>query len=62
MSNIGKFKIGTRFRVMGEVMEVIGIDGALAIIQNQKTGDIFSYGMKALERCLVTIIREGVGE
>lgn len=58
MNNEGKFKHGTRFRgnVNGAEMEVVKIQGTLAVIKNLKTGDVISYGLKALEHCDVTIL------
>lgn len=61
MDNARKFKPGTRFRgnVSGAEMEVLRIENGNAIIRDLKTGNCFSYGLRALEKCDVTITREG---
>jgi hypothetical protein len=58
MDNKGKFKAGTRFRgnVNGAEMEVVKIENKNATIRDLKTGNIFSYGLQALEHCDVTIL------
>ena len=58
MDNTGKFKPGTRFRgnVNGAEMEVVRIENRNAIIKDLKTGNVFSYGLRALEKCYVTIL------
>ena len=58
MDNTGKFKPGTRFQgnVNGSLMEVVKIEEHNATIRNLHTGDIFTYGLRALEKCDVTIL------
>lgn len=60
MDNTGKFKPGTRFigNVNGVEMEVVQIQNTMVVIKDLK-GNIFNYGLKALEHCDVTITREG---
>ena len=69
VDNAGMFKPGTRFRgnVNGAEMEVVKIEKSnkdfceskTAIIRDIKTGNCFPYGLRALEKCDVTITREG---
>lgn len=56
--NAGKFHPGTRFEgnVNGALFEVVKIEGSNAILKNLHTGDIFAYGLHALEKCNVTIL------
>lgn len=64
MDNAGKFKPGTRFRgnVNGAEMVVVQIQSGrdsrnpLVVIKDVRTGNIISYGLKALEKCDVTIL------
>lgn len=64
MDNKGKFKPGTCFRgnVNGAEMEVVkfqsGRDGhtTTAVIKDIRTGNVFGYGLRALEKCYVTIL------
>lgn len=66
MDNAGKFKVGTRFRgnVNGVEMEVVKIEQSSksansknAIIQETKTGKRSIYGLRALEKCDVSILK-----
>ena len=56
--NTGKFRPGTRFEgnVNGALFEVVKIEGHNATLKNLHTGDIFTYGLRALEKCDVTIL------
>ena len=72
MNNKDKFKIGTKFigDINKASMEIISIKdkgtgtesgryaiaSKVAIIKDLKNGKLFNYGLKALERCNVTII------
>ena len=55
------FTPGTRFRgnVNGALVEVVKIEGHNATLKELKTGYIFSYGIRALEKCDVTILERG---
>lgn len=63
--NEGRFKPGTRFRgnVNGAEMEVVKIQhgrdsrNPLAVIKDIRTENIISYGLKALKKCDVTILK-----
>ena len=62
MDNKGKFKPGTRFRgnVNGKELEIVRIENqAAAIIMDLQTKEVFHFGLRALEKCDVTITREG---
>lgn len=62
--NIGKFKVGTRFKgdINGCICEVVNISQGrdnktkTATIKDLKTGNTSLYGLQALERCYLTII------
>lgn len=58
MDNKSKFHPGTRFRGNGNgaMFEVVRIDKHNAILKNMATGIIFAYGLRALEKCDVTIL------
>ena len=61
MDNKGKFHPGTKFRgnVNGALVEVVKIDYnqvPIATLKDLKTGHIFTYGLRALEKCDVTIL------
>lgn len=58
MDNKGKFHPGTRFQgnVNGALVEVVRIEGQNAVLKNLHTGDVFTYGLRALEKCDVTIL------
>lgn len=60
MDNKGKFKQGTRFagNVNGALFEVIKVDKHIATLKNLNTGEIFAYGLRALEKCSVTILED----
>lgn len=63
-NNIGKFKIGTRFKgdINGCLCEVVNISQGrdyktkTTTIKDLKTGNTSLYGLQALERCYLTII------
>ena len=61
MGNKGKFKPGTKFEVNfnGTLFEVVKVDKHNATLRNLHTGEIFTYGLRALEKCFVTILEEG---
>ena len=63
MDKKGKFKPGTRFRgnYNGEVFEVVKVEKHNATLKNLRTGHIFTYGLRALEKCCVTILEEQDG-
>ena len=62
--NSGKYRPGTRFRgnVNGAEMEIVKIQfgrdsrNPLAVIKDLRTGNVFGYGLRALEKCDVTIL------
>lgn len=58
MDNKGKFKPGTRFQgnVSGALFEVVDIQQQNAIIKHYPTGEKITYGLRALEKCDVTIL------
>lgn len=58
MDNKGKFKPGTKFRgnVSETLMEVVKIEGDNVVIKNLHNGEVFGYGLRALEMCDVTIL------
>ena len=58
MDNKGKFKPGTRFlgNVSGVPFEVVKVENHNVTIKNLHSGDIFTYGLRALEKCDVTIL------
>jgi hypothetical protein len=58
MDNKGKFHPGTRFRgnILGILMEVVKIENNVATIRNVNTGEVITYGLRALEKCDVTIL------
>lgn len=58
MDNKGKFKPGTRFRgnVNGALFEVVKIEGHIATLKHYPTGETITYGLRALEKCDVTIL------
>lgn len=57
MDNKGKFHPGTRFLgVSGVLFEVVTIENDLATIKHYPTGEIITYGLRALEKCDVTIL------
>lgn len=65
MANVGKFKIGTRFVGNNNKAQMEVVDfkkslyitpGDVVIIKDLKTGKLFTYGLKALERCNATIM------
>lgn len=57
MDNKGKFKPGTRFRgVSGAMFEVVKIEGHIATLKHFPTGETITYGLRALEKCDVTIL------
>lgn len=60
MDNKGKFKPGTRFRGNGNgaLFEVVKIDKHNATLMSLNTGDILTYGLRALEKCDVTILED----
>ena len=53
-----KLKPGTRFRanVSGAVFEILKIENNVATIRDVKTGMTINYGLRALEKCDVTIL------
>lgn len=63
-NNIGKFKVGTRFRgdINDCLCEVVNISQGrdnktkTATIKDLKTGKTILCGLQALERCYLTII------
>ena len=57
------FKQGTIFRgnVNGAMFEVVKIEKHNITVKEIKTGNHYTYGTKALERCNITIL-EGVGK
>lgn len=56
--NAGKFHPGTRFRGNGNdaLFEVLKIDKHNATLMSLNTGTIITYGLRALEKCDVTIL------
>lgn len=58
MDNKGKFKPGTKFRgnVNGAMFEVVKIENEIASIKHYPTGETITYGLRALEKCDVTIL------
>lgn len=58
VDNKGKFKAGTRFRgnVNGKEMEIVRIENSTAIIMDLHTKEVFHFGLRALEKCDVTIL------
>ena len=60
MDNKGKFKPGTRFQGNGNgaLFEVIKVDKHNATIKNLHTGGFLTYGIRALEKCDVTILED----
>ena len=60
MDNKGKFKPGTRFRGNGNgaLFEVIKVDKHNATLMSLNTGDVLTYGIRALEKCDVTILED----
>lgn len=58
MDNKSKFKPGTRFlgKVNGALFEVVKIEGHIATIKHFPTGETITYGLRALEKCDVTIL------
>lgn len=58
MDNKGKFKPGTRFRGNGNgaLFKVVKIEGHIVTLKDLKTGYISTYGLRALEKCDVTIL------
>lgn len=58
MDNKGKFKPGTKFRGNGNgvLFEVVKIEGENATIKHYPTGETITYGLRALEKCDVTIL------
>lgn len=58
MDNRGKFTKGTVF--IGNVnkvkMEIVEIQKETAVIKDVTTGKVFTYGLRALERCNVAIL------
>lgn len=61
MDNKGKFKPGTKFRgnVNGAMFEVVKIEGKIATLKHFPTGETITYGLRALEKCDVTILEVG---
>lgn len=60
MDNKGKFKPGTRFRGNGNgaLFEVIKVDKHNATLMSLNTGNVLTYGIRALEKCDVTILED----
>lgn len=68
MDNAGRFKAGTIFsgninQVKMEVLEIKkedfkGCHKETVLIKDLTTGKKFSYGLRALERCSITILEE----
>lgn len=57
MDNKGKFKVGTKFLgVTGVLFEVVKIENEVATIKHYPTGETITYGLRALEKCDVTIL------
>lgn len=58
MDNKGKFKPGTKFRGNGNgvLFEVVKIENEVATIRHFPTGETITYGLRALEKCDVTIL------
>lgn len=58
MDNKGKFKPGTKFRgiINGDLFEVVKIEGKIATLKHCPTGETINYGLRALEKCDVTIV------
>ena len=58
MDNKGKFKPGTKFRGNhnGAMFEVVKIEGHIATLKHYPTGETITYGLRALEKCDVTIL------
>lgn len=58
MDNKGKFNPGTRFRgnMSGAVFEVLKIENKVATVRDTKTGMTINYGLRALEKCNLTIL------
>lgn len=56
------FKPGTRFRgnVNGALFEVVKVEkhksGQSVTLKEIKTGNLYTYGLKALEHCDITIL------
>jgi hypothetical protein len=67
LDNIGRFKPGTVFKgnINGVQMVVIkiqkenlnGCNKELAVIKDMTTEKTYTYGLRALERCNVTILK-----
>lgn len=52
---------GTKIKgnVNGIIMEVVKIENnTLALLKDCKTGNIFQYGLEALKRCNISIIKQ----
>lgn len=68
MDNTGKFKVGTKFigNVSGAKMEVVKTESPwwiktsekMVTIKDLDTGKTFFYGLRALEKCDVTILEQ----
>ena len=60
VDNQGRFKPGTRFigHYNGALLEVVKIENNVATIRDVKTGKSITYGLRALEKCLVTILED----
>ena len=58
MDNKGKFKPGTKFEgnVNGSLFEVVKVEKHNVTLKNLHTGELFTYGLRALEKCDVTIL------
>lgn len=58
MDNKGKFHPGTQFRgnENGVLFEVVKIENDVATIKHYPTGETITYGIRALEKCDVTIL------
>lgn len=52
------FKPGTQFRgnVNGALFEVVKVEKHSITIKEIKTGNLYTYGVKALEHCNITIL------
>lgn len=60
MNNKGKFIPGVKFQgdYNGALFEVVKVDKHNATIKNLHTGYVFTYGLRALEKCFVTILED----
>ena len=60
MDNKGKFKPGTKFQgnYNGEMFEVVKVEKRNVTLKSLRTGYVFTYGLRALEKCHVTILED----